>query len=42
MIKCAQDQVHNHEASEAKVIAAKMKKEMVDMIKVGLLVAGKC
>ena len=31
---CASDDEHNHEASEAAVVAAKMKKEMVDMIKV--------
>ena len=36
MVKCANDDDHNHEASEAKIIAKKMQKGMVDMIKVGL------
>merc|ERR1719508_301391 len=33
MDKCDSEDVHNHEASEGKVIASKMQKEMVDMIK---------
>ena len=32
--KCASDDEHNHEASEAEVVASKMKKEMVEMVKI--------
>ena len=34
MEKCSSEAVHNHEVSKGKVIVGKMKKEMLDMIKV--------